>query len=108
MTRKSNENAPRPPGQVVYLQPQEIARLKHNQPGPSGLLGGYQREENYLLEAIDRASGRCALDPVHFERVYRYCGPAYRRGGPNGRLRAAFIPALRRIGIDPWPGWRAS
>jgi hypothetical protein len=89
--------------------PHELRFLRLNTPGPSGKMGGYQQFENWILRNTDTASGSCLFDPVRLERLMRYCKPrnGYGPGGPNGRLRNACIPALRRIGIDPAPDWRA-
>jgi hypothetical protein len=32
---------------------------------------------------------------------------SYGEGGPNGRMRRACPPALRRLGIEPFPEWAA-
>lgn len=107
MARRPNNNDPTPPVTTVTFKPHEIGGLKHNEPGPSGLLGGYPRHENWTLENTDPKTLRLDLDPVRLERTIRYIGPKYRDGGPNRRLRRAYIPALRRIGIDVLPEWRA-
>lgn len=110
MTRRANKKLPDAPGVTLHFLPHERAFLKWNEPGPSGLMGGYQNEENWLILNIDKSTGRCALDPIHFERICRYCRPdprGYGPGGPNGRIRAACIPALRRAGIDLAAEWRA-
>lgn len=99
MPRKPNRAARRPAGITLRLQPEELAALKHNSPGPSGHMGGYQRLENMLLRHTDPVSGELRLEPPYFERLIRYC-LHYGAGGPNARLRAACVPALRRAGID--------
>jgi len=78
----------------------EFRILKLNRPGPSGLLGGYQRMENELIENTNAQTGRCFLTDKKLERLIRYC-QSYGPGGPNGRLRKACIPALRRSGLYP-------
>jgi hypothetical protein len=98
MARKANATPPRGPGTVMVLQPHERRMLKVNR-----TRGGYQDLENWVVENTD-ASGRCELDPVHFERLVR-CIKKYGGGGPNSRLRNACIPALRRGGIDLLPDW---
>ena len=105
MTRRANRNAPTRPATVIAFAPHEFKRLKHNTPGPSGLLGGYQRLENHIIERTDAASLRCALDDKHLARLIRDC-KRDDSGGPNARIRAACIPALRRAGIDLLPEWR--
>lgn len=110
MTRRANKKPPEAPGVTLHFLPHEVGFLKRNEPGPSGLMGGYQREENWLIDHIDRTTGECHLDPVHFERICRYCRSdkkGYGPGGPNARIRAACIPALRRAGIDLAAEWRA-
>ena len=106
MTRSANRTPRAEPGVILYFEPHEMAVLKHNTPGPSGVLGGYAKEENYLVATTDRATGRCALDAVHFERVVRYI-LNYEEGGPNGRIRKACVPALRRAGVTVEPSARA-
>lgn len=109
MTRKANET-PRDPNATslrIRFEPHEFARLKHNPPGASGKIGGYQRHENWIVEHTDPNTLECELDPERQERTRRYIRN-YGSGGPNGRIRAACIPALRRAGIDPLPEWRAT
>ena len=106
MTRSGNRNAPTRPATVLTFAPHEFKWLKHNEPGPSGLLGGYQRLENHIVERTDPTSLRCPLDDVRLPQLIR-CIQKYGDGGPNRRLRAACIPALRRAGIDLQPEWRA-
>jgi hypothetical protein len=76
----------------------EVRELRLNTPGESGLLGGYQLFENWLLAHIDTHTGRCLLTPEKLERMIRYC-EQYRGGGPNDRIRRACIPALLRAGV---------
>lgn len=102
MTRSGNRTPPEPPGVILYFEPHEIGALQFNTPGPSGVLGGYAKAENFLLESIDQATGRCVLDAIHFERMVRYC-LNYSDGGPNRRIRTACIPALSRAGINIKP-----
>lgn len=106
MTRKPNTTQPSKPGLVLIFRPHEFGLLKLNTPGPSGKLGGYPREENWLVANTDPVTFRCELDAVHLERLIRYC-TGYGPGGPNKRLRAACIPALRRVGIELLPGLSA-
>ena len=105
MSRAPNKNRDQaPPGRVMTFLPHEFAYLKYNYP-PSGNpkdLGGYQKEENWLIDNTDRVTWDVVLDPVHLERVPRYCSN-YGSGGPNARIRKACIPALRRIGIEVLP-----
>jgi hypothetical protein len=91
---------------VLAFAPHEFKWLKHNEPGPSGQLGGYQRLENHIVARTDRASLRCPLDDKRLPQLIR-CIQLYGDGGPNRRLRAACIPALRRAGIELQPGWTA-
>jgi hypothetical protein len=99
--RSPNRTPPTRPGVLLTLRPHERAFLKENRSR-----GGYQDLENWLLEAT--RDGPVFLDPVRLERLLRCCDPnRYGSGGPNGRLRSACIPALRRVGIDLQPEWRA-
>lgn len=97
--RKANDNQPTPPGITVTLLPHERGFLRHNRTH-----GGYQDLENWVH--TQSAAGAFHLDPVRLERLIR-CIQRYEQGGPNNRLRRAFIPALRRAGIDLLPEWRA-
>lgn len=98
--RKANGTKPTRPGVLLTLLPHEHSFLKHNR-----TRGGLQDLENYLHEAT-RDGRACFLDPAHLERVMRCC-QKYGGGGPQSRIRAACIPALRRVGIDLLPEWRA-
>jgi hypothetical protein len=82
---------------LVFL-PEEFLRLKHNVPGPSGKMGGYQQFENWLIAHTDRQTFECRLTSDERDRLERYCRE-YGPGGPNNRIRAACIPALARLGI---------
>jgi len=104
MRRKPNKAQPTRPGRVIIFQGHELRLLKHNEPGPSGTMGGYQNMENYILDNFDPIDGACYFDATMLERLMRYC-QKYGKGGPNGRLRDACIPALRRAGIELLPGW---
>lgn len=106
MTRKANRNASTRPATVLTFAPHEFRWLKWNEPGPSGQLGGYQRLENHIITTTDKATLRCPLDEQRLPRLIRYI-QRYGSGGPNGRLRDACIPALRRAGIELQPGWTA-
>jgi hypothetical protein len=97
--RKANDAGPTPPGVVLTLLPHERGFLRHNKSK-----GGYQDLENWLW--THSALGPFLLDPVRLERLIR-CIKNYGTGGPNNRLRRAFIPALRRAGIDLLAEWRA-
>jgi hypothetical protein len=97
--RKANKNPPTEPTTTLTFFDYEYHRMKFNEPGPSGLLGGYQRLENRIVTTTDKATLQCVLTDELLARLIRYC-KRYRGGGPNGRLRDACIPALRRIGID--------
>lgn len=107
MTRAPNKT-PRNASVTValFFQPHEFKSLKHNSPGPSGKLGGYPRHENWLIAHTNQKTLCVVLDPTRLERTIRYCR-SYGDGGPNRRLRSACIPALRRVGIDLQPEWRA-
>jgi hypothetical protein len=107
MARKPNDNDPTPLGKVLTFQAHEFGFLKRNKPGPSGKLGGYPRHENWLIDNTDQVTFKVVLNPVKLARTIEYSQPHYGRGGPNSRIRAACIPALRRIGIDLLPEWRA-
>lgn len=102
--RKANINKPLPPGVTLSFRPHEIRFLRKNLPGESGQMGGYQQMENWLLENTN-ATGDIWLDPQRLERLIRYC-QRYGSGGPNGRIRDACIPALRRAGIELLPDWQ--
>jgi hypothetical protein len=97
MVRRTNKKTTvDKPGIVLVFKPEEFACLKINTPGPSGLLGGYQRLENYLV--INTIDLKCVLNAKMFDRIIRYInkhGP----GGPNERIRKACTPVLRRNGI---------
>lgn len=73
----------------------ELRCLRLNKPGASGLLGGYQRMENWILRNTDAQTGKCLFTPEKLERIQRYCRE-YGPGGPNERLRKACVPALQR------------
>lgn len=105
--RSPNRNRePAPLGLVLTFTDGEVQTLKHNEPGPSGDLGGWGRLENWLLENTD-AQRRCVLDPLHWMRLTVYY-KSEAKGGPNYRVRAVCGPALRRIGIILLPGWGAA
>jgi hypothetical protein len=104
MTRAANRNAPTPLDVAILFKPHEFRRLKVNTPGPSGRLGGYPAHENWLIANTDPASLVCRLPPRELARTIKYARPDYGSGGPNARIRAACIPALRRAGID-LTGW---
>lgn len=105
--RSANKNRTQaPPGQAFTFLPEEYAILKFNMPGPSGVIGGYQKMENIVVEGTNKITLTVVLSAEHFERLVRYI-KNYGDGGPNGRLRKACIPALRRAGIDLLPDWRA-
>jgi hypothetical protein len=93
-------------GRTIPFQPHEVRMMKINTPGPSGKIGGMGGMENHIVRTVDRTTWQCWLDAVLVERLIRYC-QKYEKGGPNQRLRDACIPALRRIGIDLAPKWRA-
>jgi hypothetical protein len=111
--RRPNRNDPTPLHVTVPVQPHELSWLKRNtEPRPKAdgkrrPMGGYPLMENWCLDAYDPATGTITFDPIHFERLWTYISPKYGQGGPNGRLRRCFIPALRRIGRDPLPDWAA-
>jgi hypothetical protein len=99
---------------TVPLRLHEYRWLKWNvepAPKPDGKrrpLGGYPRLENWCIEHFDTKASSITFDPTHFARLWEYVSPKYGGGGPNRRLRACFIPALRRIGRDPLPEWRVT
>lgn len=76
----------------------ELRCLRLNKPGKSGLLGGYQRMENWILRNTDAQTGKCLFTPEKLDRIKRYC-QRYGPGGPNERLRKACEPALRRAAL---------
>ena len=88
---------------ALTFTPAEFATLKHNVPGPSGQIGGWQRFENWLVANTD-ADRRCMFDPFHWMRLTIYY-KSEAEGGPNARVRAACGPALARIGIILERGW---
>lgn len=89
------------PGVTLAFLPHLFAILKRNTTA-----GGYQDFENWLLDNTDPVTLQCVLDPVRLERLMRYCR-SYGAGGPNKRIRAACIPALRQAGIELLPGLSA-
>jgi hypothetical protein len=91
-----------PPGIVLAFTRDEFRTLKRNTPGPGGQLGGYPSFENILIDLTHPRTLHCPLSAAHFERLVRYI-KNYGPGGPNGRIRAACVPALRRCGIDVEP-----
>lgn len=105
MTRKANRNATpvSSTAPVLHFLPHEVRTLKHNNPGPSGALGGWQRLENWLVGHIDPATGDCPLTPPIYSRLTHYLTASYGPGGPNKRVRDTCFPALRRIGINLQP-----
>jgi hypothetical protein len=102
MRRKNSTTGRAPLGFVLTFNNEEFSTLKVNRPGPSGTLGGLGKHENRLIDLTDPNTLHCPLDPVDFTRSVMYC-LNYGGGGPNGRIRAACIPALRRIGIALTP-----
>jgi hypothetical protein len=86
------------PGVVLKWKPDEFTVLKLNVPGPSGTMGGYQKMENILIQLTDKVTLECYLKPEYVERIIRYIN-SYGVGGPNGRIRKACLPPLRRLGI---------
>jgi hypothetical protein len=106
-SRRANANAPTRLAVVLVFQPHELRGMKHNERSAAGNLGGFPKLENRLLELTDPDSGICALGPEDFTRLIVYMLRNYGSGGPNGRVRAAAIPALRRAGIDLCADWRA-
>jgi len=107
MTRRANKNTPIRLAVVLVLEPHEMRMLRHNERSAAGNLGGWPRLENRLLELIDQDSGICALGAEDFLRLVVYLIRPSGSGGPNGRVRAVFIPALRRAGIELASAWRA-
>ena len=99
MPRAPNRNDPTPLAIVLTFKPHEFRALKHNEPGPAGVLGGYQKHENLLKRLTDPETLELELPPVLLTRTIKYCSN-YGPGGPNKRIREACIPALRRAGID--------
>src|SRR5215471_10682638 len=100
MTRRPNRNArTTQPGITLTFKPHRFKWLKLNKPGPSGLLGGYQNMENYIVTNTDRTTMQLHLDAVMLERLIRYC-KADDTGGPNSRIRDVCIPTLRDGGIN--------
>jgi len=105
MMRKPNRNAPKKIVGItsaevtIQFTQEEFNTLKFNTPGPSGMLGGYQGQENFIIVNTDKNTFRCKLPAIRFERTVRYCSNKYGSGGPNARIRKACIPALRRMGI---------
>jgi len=107
MARRPNFTTTRePPGVTFTFLPHEFRRLKFNKPGPSGKLGGAGGYENKVIEKTDPVTLVCTLDPLTYTQVSTICRH-YGPGGPNNRIRRACIPALRRVGIDLMPEWRA-
>jgi hypothetical protein len=105
--RRANKKVtPAPAGIAFQFTAQEYAILKFNHPGASGVIGGYQKMENIVVETTNKTTLVVVLNAIHYERLTRYI-KSYGDGGPNKRLRKACVPALRRIGIDLLPGWVA-
>jgi hypothetical protein len=107
MTRRANKNPPIGLAIVVVFEPHERRTLKWNERPESGNFGGWPRLENRLIELTDQETGICSLGPEDFTRLIVYLTRHYGSGGPNGRVRSACIPVLRRAGIDLLPAWRA-
>ena len=105
--RRANKNSPLRLAIALVFLPHEVRAMQRNEPGPSGLLGGFPTLENRLLDLIEPGSGLCVLGPEDFTRLMVYMLRDYGPGGPNGRVRGSCIPALRRAGIDVAPEWRA-
>lgn len=84
---------------VVHFLPHERRRLQRNIPPEGSSLGGMGRHENWLLDTIDATTGLCPMTDCELGKTIRYI-QRYGQGGPNGRIREACTPALRRIGID--------
>lgn len=106
MSRKPNQRSPQPICLRLVFQRHEVRRLKLNMPSAAGHLGGFPRLENWLVKNIDTATGELTLDAKHEARLRHYI-QNYGPGGPNGRVRAACVPAFRRAGIDLLPDWGA-
>ena len=85
-------------GVLIDFYPHERAFLKHNMPGPSGVMGGYQNGENELLDRIPLGGGTVLLEPRFLDRLKRYC-LRYGHGGPNDRIRKCCIEAFKRAGV---------
>jgi hypothetical protein len=84
---------------VVTFLPQEFRVMKINKPGPSGLLGGWQRMENWIVQSTDRKTLKCVF-PAEKLAQLKYYMTHYGQGGPNSRVREACAPALKRAGIN--------
>jgi hypothetical protein len=99
--RRANRKPSRAkPGIVLHFLPHEARTMKHNEPGPAGVLGGWGGLENWLVANTDPATLCCGLTEKIQARLLHYLTANYGPGGPNSRVRAACIPALRRAGIE--------
>lgn len=95
MDRRANKKRERAPRAIApRFTPEERAILKVR----TGIIGGLQGMENWLIDSINPRSGRCVIDPDHLMRLILYI-KSYGSGGPQANIRAAVIPALARIGI---------
>ena len=99
MARRPNKVPNTPLGITLTFLPHEVGFLRRNRTH-----GGMQNAENFLIDHIDPVTLQCKLDPVWQVRLQHYCQHCG-KGGPNGRIRAACIPAFRRAGIELVSGW---
>jgi hypothetical protein len=106
MARSANRKTTREPiGIVLTFMPHEYQRMKHNDPGPSGKLGGWPKMENLLVARTCPFTLECALTAKEEATLIEYIRRDYGPGGPNGRVRASCITAFRRLGIELLPGF---
>jgi hypothetical protein len=94
--RRANRIHTEPAVMIRYeLTADERACLKWNEPGPSGVIGGYQQFENRLIGGLDHHPETTVskyvieLDATDRDRLTRYI-QLYGGGGPNKRIRQAF------------------
>ena len=114
ITRSPNRNKSLPlasdhglPEITLEFTPDEFSRMEYNKPGKSEKMGGYQGTENLLISLTDRDTLRCRLESDQHNRVRSDC-QRDDKGGPNGRIRSACIPAFRRLGIELLPQFSSS
>ena len=106
MARSANRKTTREPmGIVLEFKRHEYEWMKHNTPGESGKMGGWQRKENMLVARTCPFTLECPLTAKEEADLIEYIRRPWGPGGPNKRVRIACIPAFRRKGIELVPGF---